>query len=57
MEYIPGILAIALIHFLALIVSHRAVRGRVRSFQHYAEKVMGVLLIALGIRLALSSSK
>jgi RhtB (resistance to homoserine/threonine) family protein len=42
---------------VALLVSHRAVKQRVRGIQHYAEKVMGALLIALGIKLAFASSK
>jgi RhtB (resistance to homoserine/threonine) family protein len=42
---------------VALIVSHRAIKKRVHAFQHYAEKTMGVLLIALGLRLAISTSR
>jgi RhtB (resistance to homoserine/threonine) family protein len=42
---------------VALIVSHPAIKKRVHGFQHYAEKTMGVLLIALGVRLAVSTSK
>jgi RhtB (resistance to homoserine/threonine) family protein len=43
--------------FLALIVSHRAIKNKMHGIQYYAEKVMGGLLVALGIELALSSSK
>jgi len=42
---------------VATIVSHPAIRNKIRNVQHYAEKAMGVLLITLGVRLALSSSK
>jgi len=42
---------------VATVVSHPAIRNKIRNVQHYAEKGMGVLLIALGVRLALSSSK
>lgn len=55
-----GEMAIATFLWFALvatIVSHQAVKTRFQNIQHYAEKTMGVLLIALGIRLAFSSSK
>jgi threonine/homoserine/homoserine lactone efflux protein len=33
-----------------------AIKNRVVGIQHYAEKAMGVILIALGIKLALSKA-
>lgn len=42
---------------IATLVSHRAVKQKMRGIQHYAEKTMGAILIALGIRLLLTSSK
>jgi len=43
--------------FLATIFTHRLIKRRVSGIQHYAEKFMGAILIALGIKLALSTSK
>ncbi len=42
---------------VAVIASHRALKKRIGKIQYYAEKIMGVLLVALGLRLALSSSR
>ena len=43
--------------FISIVVSHRLVRNKMGAFQHYAEKVMGAFLVALGIELALSTRK
>lgn len=42
---------------VAVILSHRLIRTRFTSFQHYFEMTFGVILIALGVKVALSSSK
>jgi RhtB (resistance to homoserine/threonine) family protein len=42
--------------FVATILSHGLIRKRFVRVQHYVERVMGVLLIALGIKLALSTN-
>lgn len=41
--------------FLSLILSHRLIKGRIAKVQHYAERIMGMILVALGIRLAFAS--
>jgi RhtB (resistance to homoserine/threonine) family protein len=41
--------------FVAYIISHRLVKDRVGKIQHFAEKFIGVVLIALGVKVALSS--
>lgn len=41
---------------VALILSHNLIRKRFVSVQHYLERSFGVILIALGIKVALSSS-
>jgi len=43
--------------FVATILSHGLIKNRFVKIQHYVERVMGVLLIGLGIKLALSSNK
>jgi len=43
--------------FVAVIISHPLVKNRVSHIQNFAEKFIGVVLIALGIKVALSSSK
>jgi len=43
--------------FVAIILSHNFLRTRFSSIQHYLERTFGVILIALGIKVALSSSK
>jgi len=43
--------------FVASILSHKSIKKRFSSVQHYLEKAFGTLLIALGIKVALSSSK
>ena len=42
---------------VAIILSHKAIKNRFSSIQHYLERAFGVILIALGIKVALSSSK
>ncbi len=42
---------------VATILSHKLVKARFISVQHHLEQLFGVVLIALGIRVALSSSK
>lgn len=43
--------------FVAFITSHHLVKNKISGVQHLAEKFIGVLLITLGIKLALSNSK
>lgn len=43
--------------FVAYIASHSLIKSRISGVQHFAEKFIGVVLIALGIKLALSTSK
>lgn len=43
--------------FLASILSHGLVKKKFSSIHHYLEKIMGALLIALGIKVAISNSK
>jgi len=43
--------------FLAWIVSHHLVKNKVSKIQSGAEKLIGVVLIALGLKVALSGSK
>lgn len=40
--------------FVAFIVSHHLVKSRIGKAQHFAEKFIGVVLIGLGIKVALS---
>lgn len=42
---------------LAVAISHPIVKNRFLSLSHYVEKTMGVILIALGIKVALESVK
>lgn len=39
--------------FVAVVLSHRWIRGPFASFQHWMERAFGVLLIGLGLRVAL----
>lgn len=53
-------LEISLIHFiwfscLALMITHPQVKKRLHIVQHYLEKIMGVVLIAFGVRIAMLS--
>jgi RhtB (resistance to homoserine/threonine) family protein len=43
--------------FLALVMSHQAVKHKFAKIQTYAEKAIGAVLIVLGIKVALSSNK
>jgi len=43
--------------FLSTILSHRIIKNKFSSGQHYLEKTFGAILIALGIKVALSGSK
>lgn len=43
--------------FVAYIVSHRLVRDKVGKIQYFAERFIGIVLIGLGIKVALSHSK
>lgn len=43
--------------FVAWIISHPLVKSKVSGIQHFAEKFIGVVLIGLGIKVALSSSR
>lgn len=42
---------------VAYAVSHHLVKNRINKIQHNAEKFIGVVLIALGVKVALSTSK
>ncbi len=42
---------------LAVVISHPIIKNRFLSMSHYIEKTMGVILIALGIKVALESAK
>ena len=42
---------------VAYLVSHRLIKSRLNKMQKYAEKFIGVVLIALGIKVAFSASK
>ena len=42
---------------LAIAISHPIVKNRFLSVSHYVEKTMGVILITLGIKVALESTK
>ncbi len=43
--------------FVAVVLSHSLIRNRFSKIQHYVERTFGVILIGLGIKVALSSSK
>jgi len=42
---------------IAIVLSHRIIKDRFVSIQHYLEKFFGGILIALGIKVALSTAK
>ena len=42
---------------IAYMFSHRQIKTPINFIQRYVERAMGAILIALGIRIALSSSK
>lgn len=48
---------IAWFSFVSLVFSHDSVRSLFRRLGHWMERIMGAVLIALGIRLALSTNK
>jgi RhtB (resistance to homoserine/threonine) family protein len=43
--------------FVASILSHQAIQAKFSAIHHHIEKIFGVILIALGVKIALSSSK
>lgn len=43
--------------FVAYLTSHHLVKSKVSRVQHFAERFIGVILIALGIKVAFSTSK
>lgn len=43
--------------FVAIVFTHSFIRQKISGVQKYIEKALGVVLIALGIKVALSSSK
>ena len=43
--------------FVAYIISHPLVKERVGKIQQFAEKFIGVALVGLGIKVALSHAK
>ena len=43
--------------FVAFLVSHNFVKKRMEKIQYIAEKLIGVLLIGLGVKVALSTSR
>jgi threonine/homoserine/homoserine lactone efflux protein len=43
--------------FVAVVLSHGLIKKRFFKIQHYIERGMGAILILLGIKLALSTSK
>jgi len=42
---------------VAFLTSHRLVKSKISGIQHFAEKFIGIVLIALGIKVAFSTSK
>lgn len=52
-----AIMTFAWFAFVATILSHNLIRKRFASVQHLLERTFGAILIALGIKVALSSSK
>lgn len=43
--------------FVATVLAHKSIRSRFVSVQHWLERTFGVILVALGIKVALSSSR
>ncbi|MCK5084294.1 MAG: LysE family transporter [Candidatus Pacebacteria bacterium] len=43
--------------FVATVLSYKTIKSKFSLFQHHFEKIFGVILIALGIKVAMSSSK
>jgi len=52
-----SLMTFAWFSFVAIVLSHKSIKERFGSIQHYLEKAFGAILIALGIKVALSSSK
>jgi RhtB (resistance to homoserine/threonine) family protein len=48
---------IAWFSLVAILLSHRQIKSRFVHIQHYFERAFGAILIALGIKVALSSSR
>lgn len=51
------ILTLSWFTLVAIAISHPIIKNRFLSISHYVEKTMGAILIALGIKVALSSAK
>ncbi len=51
------VLTLSWFTLVAIAISHPIVKNRFLSVSHYVEKTMGAILIALGIKVALSSGK
>ena len=52
-----SVMTFAWFALVAAILSHNLIQARFASVQHYLERTFGVILIALGVKVALSSSK
>jgi threonine/homoserine/homoserine lactone efflux protein len=52
-----SIVTAAWFSLVAYLVSHRLIKDRIGKIQNFAEKFIGVVLIGLGIKVALSTSK
>lgn len=52
-----SIMTFAWFALVSTVLGHRLIKTRFSAVQHYFEKAFGVILVALGIRVALSSSK
>lgn len=52
-----SIMTFAWFALVAAILSHNLIRARFASVQHWLERTFGIILIALGVKVALSSSK
>jgi len=50
-----SIVTFAWFALVAIILSHHLVKQRIGKIQHYAEKFIGIVLIGLGVKVALSS--
>jgi len=52
-----SVMTFAWFSFVAVILSHKLIKVRFASIQHNLERLFGAILIALGVKVALSSSK
>lgn len=52
-----AIVTILWFSFVAWVVSHPLIKTKISGVQNFAEKFIGVVLIGLGIKVALSNSK